>query len=84
MGLSPKIRPNYVEFHNGAPSDLPYSVFLIYINGLPKSSEKLSFKIIADDTNVFASARDFKTLEHMMNSELAKVKRWCDISMQRK
>ena len=59
-------------------------LFLIYISGLPNSSEKLSFKIIADDTNVFASARDLKTLEHVMNSELAKVKRWCDISMQRK
>ena len=53
-------------------------LFLIYINDLPNSSEKLSFKIIADDTNVFAFARDFKTLEHMMKSELTKVKRWCD------
>ena len=52
-------------------------LFLIYINDLPNSSEKLSFKIFADDTNVFASARD---LEHVMNSELAKVKRWCDIN----
>ena len=26
------------------------------------------------------SARDLKTLEHVMNSELAKVKRWCDIN----
>ena len=50
-------------------------LFLIYINDLPNSSEKLSFKIIADDTNVFAFARDFKTLEHMMKSELTKVKR---------
>ena len=47
---------------------------------MPNSSEKLSFKIFADDTNVFASARDLKTLEHVMNSELAKVKRWCDIN----
>ena len=27
-------------------------LFLIYINDLPNSSEKLSFKIFADDTNV--------------------------------
>ena len=26
------------------------------------------------------SARDLKTLEHVMNSELAKVKRWCEIN----
>ena len=62
----------------------PLLFLIFYINGLPNSSEKLSFKIIADDTNVFASARDLKTLEHVMNSELAKVKRWCDISLQRK
>ena len=55
-------------------------LFLIYINDLPNSSEKLSFKIFADDTNVFGSARNLKTLEHVMNSELAKVTRWCDIN----
>ena len=55
-------------------------LFLIYINDLPNCSEKLCFKIFADDTNVFASARDLKALEHLMNSELAKVKKWCDIN----
>ena len=50
-------------------------LFLIYINDLPNSSEKLSFKIFADDTNVCASARDLKTLEYVMNSELATVKK---------
>ena len=39
-------------------------LFLIYINGLPNSSQKLSFIIFADDTNVFASAWDLKSLEH--------------------
>ena len=38
------------------------------------------FKLFADDTNVFASARDLKALEHLMNSELAKVNEWCDIN----
>ena len=55
-------------------------LFLIYINGLPNSSQKLSFIIFADDTNLFASARDLKSLEHLMNSELTKVKRWCDVN----
>ena len=41
---------------------------------------KLCFKIFADDTNVFASARDLKSLERLMNSELAKIKKWCDIN----
>ena len=79
-------RKQYVELdgiksqnQSGIPqgSTLGPLLFLIYINYLPNSSEKLSFKIFADDTNVFASARD---LEHVMISELAKVKRWCDIN----
>ena len=55
-------------------------LFLIYINGLPNSSQKLGFIIFADDINVFASTRDLKSLEHLMNSELTKVKRWCDVN----
>ena len=55
-------------------------LFLLYINDLPNCSEKLCFKIFADDTNVFASARDLKSLERLMNSELAKIKKWCDIN----
>ena len=55
-------------------------LFLMYINDLPNCSDKLCFKIFADDTNVFASARDLKSLEHLMNSELAKVKKWCDVN----
>ena len=50
-------------------------LFLMYVNDLPNCSEKLCFKIFADDTNVFASARDLKSLEHLINSELAKVKK---------
>ena len=54
-------------------------LFLIYINDLPNCSDKLNFKILADDTNVFASASNLKTLEALMNSELEKVKEWCDV-----
>ena len=55
-------------------------LFLMYINDLPNSSEKLCFKIFAHDTNIFASARYLKSLEHSMNSELAKVRKWCYIN----
>ena len=55
-------------------------LFLIYINDLPSCSDKLSFKIFADNTNIFASASDLKTLEALMNSELEKVKEWCDVN----
>lgn len=55
-------------------------LFLIYINDLPNCSKILTFRIFADDTNVFASTRDPKSLEALINSELKKVKEWCDIN----
>ena len=32
-------------------------LFLLYINDLPKSSNKLSFRIFADNTNIFLNCR---------------------------
>ena len=43
-------------------------------------TDKLSFKIFADDTNVFASASSLKILEALMNFELEKVKERCDVN----
>lgn len=51
---------------------------LIYINDLPNCSNVLTFRIFADDTNVFASARDLKSLEQLIKTELKKIKLWCD------
>ena len=61
-------------------SSLGPVLFLIYINDLPNCSNALTFRIFADDTNVFASARDLKVLEKTVNSELKKVKIWCDVN----
>ena len=55
-------------------------LFLIYINDLPNCSNNLLFKIFADDTNIFATSSNLKTLEALMNSELDKVKEWCDVN----
>ena len=55
-------------------------LFLIYINDLPNCSDKLSVKMFADDTNVFASSGDLKKLGKLMNLELAKVKNWCYVN----
>ena len=55
-------------------SSLGPVLYLIYINDLPNCSSALAFRIFADDTNVFASARDLKSLEQLIYSELKKVK----------
>ena len=55
-------------------------LFLLYINDLPNCSTNLIFRIFADDTNLFASACDLKSLEALINSELEKVKEWCDVN----
>jgi len=61
-------------------SSLGPVLFLIYINDLPNCFDALTLRIFADDTNVFASARDLKVLEKKINSELKKVKIWCDVN----
>ena len=66
----------------GSPqgSTLGPLLFLLYINDLSNCSETLTFRVFADDTNLFASAGDLKNLETLINSELGKVKVWCDVN----
>jgi len=59
----------------GIPQGSTLRPLLLYINDLPNCSEKLYVKIFADDFNVFAFAKDLTSLEHLMNSELAKIKK---------
>ena len=59
-------------------SSLGPILFLIYINDLPNCSSLLTFRVFVDDTNVFASGHDLKSLEQLINTELKKVKLWCD------
>jgi hypothetical protein len=40
----------------------------------------VSIRIFADDTNIFASSKSIKDLEILINEELTKVKKWCDLN----
>ena len=55
-------------------------LFLIYINYIPSSSDKLSFTIFANDTNIFASSHKATDLEILVNQELVKIKEWFDLN----
>ena len=50
-------------------------LFLIYINDIYNSSEKFSFYLFADDTNLLYADKDLKSPESVVNIELQKV---CD------
>ena len=52
-------------------------LFLLYINDMPNCSKKLSFRIFADDTNIFFSCKNLKELESVMNNEFKTVLRYC-------
>ena len=51
-------------------------LFLIYINDIHNSSDKLSFYLFADDTNLLYADRNLKSLEETVNNELLKVSEW--------
>ena len=48
-------------------STLGLLLFLLYINDLPNCSSKLSFRIFADDTNMFYTSNNLHNLESVMN-----------------
>ena len=51
-------------------------LFLIYVNDLPNASRILDPIMFADDTNLFYSHSNIKTLFKTANEELAKVNEW--------
>ena len=56
-------------------------LFSLYVNDLPRSSKKLTFRIFADDTNMFCSTRDPEQLQSIINEELGKVLKFCAANM---
>ena len=85
-------RQQYVQIKNvssekmtmkcGVPqgSTLGPLLFLLYINDMANSSNKLLFRIFADDTNIFYASKSYNELEKVMNEELKLVLRYCAIN----
>ena len=85
-------RKQYV-FYNGVSSDIasfscgvPQGsvlgplLFLIYINDLPNISEKLSFFLFADDTNIYYESNSLIELEKTVNKELKLLSAWLNLN----
>ena len=73
-------KSSYETILCGVPqgSTLGPLLFLLYINDLPNCSKKLSFRIFADDTNMFyTSDRKVQHLETVMNEEFKLVFKYC-------
>ena len=66
-----------------ASHKVPYwgpSFLLLYINDLPNISDKLSFFLFADDTNLYYESDDLVELEKTMNLELKKLSVWLNVN----
>ena len=63
-----------LEMTCGAPqgSTLVPFLFLIYINGIANSSDKLSFRLFADDANIFYASDDINDIESVINCEITR------------
>ena len=55
-------------------------LFLFYINDLPNCSKKVSFRIFADDKNIFFTSDNLLHLESIMNGELNSVLKYSNIN----
>ena len=51
-------------------------LFLIYINDIHNSTDKLKFSLFADDTNLLYADNDLRSLETTVNHELIKLYNW--------
>ena len=51
-------------------------MFLLYTNDIYNSSEKLSFYLFADDTNLLYADKNLRSLQIVVNEELRNIGNW--------
>ena len=63
---------------SGVPQGLVpgHLLFLIYINDISNSSDKLKFYLFADDTNLLYADKNLKSLESTVFAEIFRVYNW--------
>ena len=77
-GVSSNILPMTCGVPQG--SVLGPLLFLIYINDLPNISNKLTFFLFADDTNIYYESDNLKELEKTVNKELKLLSQWLNLN----
>ena len=55
-------------------------LFLIYIDDIANLSNKLSFRLFADDASIFYISDDINDIESVMNYEMTKFLNYCSIN----
>lgn len=55
-------------------------LFLIYINDIANSSNKLSLRLFADDANIFYTSDDINDIESVMICKKGRVLNYCSIN----
>ena len=75
-------KSSLLEMTCGAPqgSTLVPLLFLIYINDIANSSDKLSFRLFADDANIFYASDDTNDIESVINCEMTRALNYYSIN----
>ena len=75
-------KSSLLEMTCGAPqgSTLVPLLFLIYINDIANSSDKLSFRLFADDANIFYVSDDINDIESVINCEMTRALNYYSIN----
>ena len=75
-------KSSLLEMTCGAPqgSTLVPLLCLIYINGIANSSDKLSFRLFADDANIFYASDDITDIESVINCEMTRALNYYSIN----